>query len=265
MKSIAKQTYVFYGILEMLEDSDKIRMQLLSRKFYEKIVPQSLSKVDITKNSSHAKAQDSLYQYASGFIMSRDIKQVCQEAEKGAQTQSKWQIKMAKNLEYQKQHNLDKQLKYGRTIYVPYDRVIVISGNDVQKSNTTPVTDVFQFHLGTSEVEKLPPISQGRTSFAAHYDFLDKFIYIIGGCNEKDTMISACEKFDIFNHKWHSMPEMNKPRGNPGTFITNDRRYLYAFQGFVNQNNPDMPLRVKHSEALDTIERLDLTQESLGW
>ena len=26
-----------------------------------------------------------------------------------------------------------------------------------------------------------------------------------------------------------------------------------------------MPLRVKHSEALDTIERLDLTQESLGW
>ena len=61
MKSIAKQTYVFYGILDMLEDSDKIRMQLLSKKFYEKIVPQSLSKVNITKCSSHAKAQDSLY------------------------------------------------------------------------------------------------------------------------------------------------------------------------------------------------------------
>ena len=26
-----------------------------------------------------------------------------------------------------------------------------------------------------------------------------------------------------------------------------------------------MPLRVKHSEALNTIERLDLTQESKGW
>ena len=42
MKSIAKQTYVFYDILSMLEDSDKIRMQLVSRKFYEKIVPHSL-------------------------------------------------------------------------------------------------------------------------------------------------------------------------------------------------------------------------------
>ena len=55
MKSIAKQTYVFYDILSMLEDRDKIRMQLVSRKFYEKIVPHSLSKVNITKGSSHAK------------------------------------------------------------------------------------------------------------------------------------------------------------------------------------------------------------------
>lgn len=78
-------------------------------------------------------------------------------------------------------------------------------------------------------------------------------------------MITDCEKFDVFNHKWQKMPIMNHPRGNPGTFITNDRRYLYAFQGFVNQNNGDAPMRVKHSEALDTIERLDLTQESLGW
>jgi len=119
--------------------------------------------------------------------------------------------------------------------------------------------------LGTNEVEKLPPISLGRTSFAAHYDFEDRFIYIVGGCNNKDAMITDCEKFDVFNHKWQKMPSMNHPRGNPGTFITNDRRYLYAFQGFVNQNNGDAPMRVKHSEALDTIERLDLTQESLGW
>ena len=100
MKSIAKQTYVFYDILSMLEDRDKIRMQLVSRKFYEKIVPHSLSKVNITKGSKHAKPQVNLYQYASGFIMERDIGAICNEAEKGAQTQSIWKYRMAKNLEY---------------------------------------------------------------------------------------------------------------------------------------------------------------------
>jgi hypothetical protein len=147
---------------------------------------------------------------------------------------------------------------------VPYNRLIVISGNDMQKSATAPVNDVFQYHLLTNEVEKLPPISQGRTSFAAHYDFEDKFIYIIGGSNDKDTMITECEKFDVFNHKWHNMPAMNHPRGNPGTIISKDRKYLYAFQGFVN-NSSEMAYRNKQSEALDTVERLDLTNEALGW
>ena len=73
MNTISKQTFVFYAILEMLEDKHKIRMQLLSRKFYEKIVPHSLSKVRITKSSSHAKSQQQLYQYASGFIMTRNL------------------------------------------------------------------------------------------------------------------------------------------------------------------------------------------------
>lgn len=61
MKSIAKQTYVFYEIVSMLDDQQKIRMQLVSKKFYERIVPQSLEKVNITKSSVHAKNQDSLY------------------------------------------------------------------------------------------------------------------------------------------------------------------------------------------------------------
>ena len=40
-------------------------------------------------------------------------------------------------------HGLNKQLKYGRTIYIPYNRVIVMSGCDVDKDPHMPVTDVF--------------------------------------------------------------------------------------------------------------------------
>lgn len=134
---------------------------------------------------------------------------------------------------------MNKSLKYGRTIYVPYNRVIVISGNvndNNSQSNIKPVTDVFQFHLLTNQIENLQPISKGRTSFAAHYEFEDRFIYVIGGCNENDEMMRDCEKFDILNNKWVPLPSMNEERGNPGTFISQDKRYLYAFQGFVNRN-----------------------------
>lgn len=84
--------------------------------------------------------------------------------------------------------------------------------------------------------EVLPSISLGRTSFAAHYDFEDRFIYIIGGDCE-DKSIASCEKFDILNLKWHPMPSLNFERANPGTFISNDKRYLYAFQGFRTSNS----------------------------
>jgi hypothetical protein len=55
MKAIGKQTYVFQTILEMLEDSDKVRMQLISKKFYDKIVPITLSSIRISKTAPHAK------------------------------------------------------------------------------------------------------------------------------------------------------------------------------------------------------------------
>ena len=35
-------------------------------------------------------------------------------------------------------------------------------------------------------MEALPSINHGRTSFAAHYDFLDRFIYVIGGADKYD-------------------------------------------------------------------------------
>lgn len=81
----------------------------------------------------------------------------------------------------------------------------------------------------------MPNIPHGRTSFAAHYDFGDRFVYIIGGSNREGFMIKNCEKFDVYNQKWIVMPSLNMERGNPGTLVSQDRRYLYAFQGFKNE------------------------------
>lgn len=48
-------------------------------------------------------------------------------------------------------------------------------------------------------------------------------------------MITDCERFDLYREKWNRLPHLNHARGNPGTLLTNDKKYLYAFQGFYNQ------------------------------
>ena len=197
--------------------------------------------------------------------MHKDVSEIIQDSEFGPQSNTKWNFIAPVNTDYQVRNKLNKSLKYGRTIYVPYNRVIVISGNDTDSSNQSPVTDVFQFHLLSKKIEKLQPLSIGRTSFATHYDFEDRFIYVIGGCDKNDVMIKDCEKFDVFNNKWIPMPSMNQARGNPGTCISDDGRYLYAVQGFVNEMQTNFGSDQKISKALTSVERLDLHNEHLGW
>lgn len=124
---------------------------------------------------------------------------------------------------------MNKQLKFGRTLYLPYSRLIVISGSDADKGLSSTVRDVFEFDLLTRKVEKKADIGVPRTSFAAHYDFHDRYIYIVGGCNNQDEMITDCERYDLWRETWHPLPSLNRPRGNPGTLVTADKKYLYAF------------------------------------
>ena len=86
------------------------------------------------------------------------------------------------NPEYVEKYGLHKAIKFGRTIYVPYQRILVISG--ATADSKAPVRDVFEFDLISKRVERKQDICVGRTSFAAHYTFGDRYIYVVGGCNQ---------------------------------------------------------------------------------
>ena len=100
---------------------------------------------------------------------------------KGPQTQTQWYVMAPSNPDYVEKHGLNKSIKFGRTIYVPFQRILVISG--ATADSKIPVEDVFEFDLVSKRVERKPDILTGRTSFAAHYTFGDRYIYVIGGCN----------------------------------------------------------------------------------
>lgn len=55
------------------------------------------------------------------------------------------------------------------------------------------------------------------------------------------------------------MPSLNNGRSNPGTFITENKRYLYAFNGFKEE------AKNVNDQISSTIERLDLQNEEKGW
>lgn len=179
-------------------------MQLISRKFYHNIIPYNISSSSVL-SASHAKEQDRIYQYSSGQIMYRELSAIIQDVEclgdnkLVPDSRKKWQSLKPKNQEYVSKEGLDKQLKFGRTIYIPYDKLLVISGDNVDQPKVGPVHDTFIFHLTTETVERMPNIRVGRTSFAAHYDFGDRYVYVIGGSNYQEKMVTDCEKFDVFN------------------------------------------------------------------
>lgn len=265
-QQLSKSLYIFYEIVSFLSYEEKLRMQLVSRKFYENIIPYNIKSSSV-RSASHAAAQDRVYQYASGYFMYRDLKTIVADIENGEpdDKNQKWQYLQPVNQDYVRKEGLNKQLKFGRTLYIPYNKLLVISGDNVDLPKSESVHDTFTFCLLTQKVERMPDIRLSRTSFAAHYDFGDRYVYILGGSNRQDKMVRECEKFDVFNQKWIEMPQMNMERGNPGTYISADRRYLYAFQGFKNTQMTGGPMGFKQSEALNTIERLDLWNEHLGW
>lgn len=77
--------------------------------------------------------------------------------------------------------------------------MLVISGDNVDVPKDGPVNDTFIYDLMSETVEMMPSIRVARTSFAAHYDFGDRFVYVIGGSNYQEKMVTDCEKFDVLN------------------------------------------------------------------
>jgi len=75
---------------------------------------------------------------------------------------------------------IEKDLFFNRTIFVPFERAIVISGC-IKKDPHKATSDVYEWMVRTGEVSSYPRLEVARSSFAAYYEWMDKYIYIIGG------------------------------------------------------------------------------------
>jgi len=103
-----------------------------------------------------------------------------------------------------------------------------------------------QIQLTTMELETLSQSGTKTKLFAAHYNMGDEHIFVMGG---KDScsleVVSTCNKFNVNTLKWEPMPEMNHPRSESVTFLSQDKKSLFAFGGSHN-----------------SVERLSLTKDA---
>lgn len=80
--SISKSLYIFYEIVQFLEYKDKLKMQLVSKKFYENIIPHNIESSSV-RSAQHYKRQDSLYHYACGYYFYRSLDSVITDVQTG--------------------------------------------------------------------------------------------------------------------------------------------------------------------------------------
>ena len=116
--------------------------------------------------------------------------------------------------------------KVMQTVSVDVDRLLVISGAGY----------FYQIFMPTMEIQLLTQFKlYNRSDIGVHYNPRTSWVYIIGGYDTLQGHGSdICSMFNIHDLKLQPMPDMNFKRVKPGTYITPDHKFLYAFGGKNN-------------------------------
>ena len=95
---------------------------------------------------------------------------------------------------------------------------------------------------------KLADISVERRNHTLAPFHVCRKIYCVGGYNKSQGVLNSVEKYDVSRNVWTAIAPMLEKRQWPGACQFNDK-YLYCFGG----------------SGLDTIERINISEEEKGW
>ena len=127
-------------------------------------------------------------------------------------------------------------LPYSRTIYIPKSLDFLnIGGLDDSHlerpffTNTGAAYTLFSI-TDTDNVVIPRPIAsmvKARGCFSACY--IHDFIYVAGGCNIIEGVLTACERYDVHKDRWQEISDLNIPRKNSSfCALTSDSMYLFG-------------------------------------
>eukprot|EP00347_Sterkiella_histriomuscorum_P013022 403366312 len=126
-------------------------------------------------------------------------------------------------------------LPYSRSVYLPNQDLVNLGGLDdsiPSKPHFTQTCEMLsQVSFNDDENLYVPtPLHQmrkGRGCFSACYH--DEFIYVLGGVNMEEGVLSYCEKYDTEKDIWYEIKDLTVPRKNSSVCpLTADTLYVFG-------------------------------------
>ena len=167
--------------------------------------------------NTHAKVEK-FYQYAKNRVYSVSFQDILRKG-KLVSWSGKKVLTDSGAMTYEEDYLNWKSHCY-QTIPITHRRLLVISTQD----------NVFMVFLDQKIAVNMPCSGLKKSRFKMHNDYGDKFVYVLNGI-DSDTNIfqNTCMRFDLQSHLWKTLPTMNNPCTQPGTVISKDKNYLFAF------------------------------------
>lgn len=148
-----------------------------------------------------------------------------------------------------KKHKYSYFLNGSRWVVVK-DYLYITGGIDNEKKEATVC---FAYSIKTNDITQISDMENSHAYHAIYYLENYNSIIVIGG--EKNA---SCELYDLYKHKWISLPSLNYPRANCCIYFDRIKCCIYAFFGVSGE--------MFHSNIYsDLIEIIQLKKTMNGW
>lgn len=127
-------------------------------------------------------------------------------------------------------------LPYSRTVYLPKSLDFLNFGGlddtELERpffTNTGAAYTLFSITDADNVVIPRPIASmvKARGCFSACY--IHDFLYVAGGCNIIEGVLTACERYDVVKDRWQEISDLNIPRKNSSMCaLTSDSMYVFG-------------------------------------
>lgn len=136
---------------------------------------------------------------------------------------------------------------YCRAISIPYNRIFVCGGRDNPNSPGLRLCWILQLKPQLS-LQLGPPMATGRSN---HCMALCKdFLYILGGCDEKNAFTNQCERLNLKTYEWERIMSTNEIRDTAAGAGLPARNVLYICGG-----------RIENTVTSNTFEKYEIGKD----
>lgn len=117
---------------------------------------------------------------------------------------------------------------YCRTVLLPFKNIFLCGGRKASGEPGLPANFLISYE-NKVKVTQLPDMHSGRSNHLVLY--CKDVVYVIGGCNQKNTYTDSCEKLSLRTLKWEIIASLIEAKDTIGGCSASHLNCLYVIGG----------------------------------